>query len=51
MTRDKTMNLRTSAEVKRMVASLAKADDLSIARTVERLIRAEFTKRKRRTTP
>jgi hypothetical protein len=46
--RDVTMNLRTSAEIKRMISALAKADNLSIARTIEQLIRAEHAKRKRR---
>jgi hypothetical protein len=43
--RDVTMNLRTTASIKRMVEALSVAEDRSIANVVERLIRAEVERR------
>jgi hypothetical protein len=39
-----TLNIRTVPAIRKMVATLAAADHLSIAQTIEKLIRAEFEK-------
>jgi hypothetical protein len=48
--RDQTMNLRTTKTIKQMVAVLAKAHNLSVARTIEQLIRAEHGRRAKQRT-
>jgi hypothetical protein len=40
-----TLNIRTVPSIRAMVAKLAKADERSIAQTVERLIRAEYQRK------
>jgi hypothetical protein len=40
-----TLNIRTVQAVRDMVAKLARADERSVAQTIERLIRAEFERK------
>jgi hypothetical protein len=40
-----TLNLRTTASIKRMIEALSAAEDRSIANVIERLIKAEIERR------